>query len=114
MTAKLKRRTGGTSGTSGECVFAPTAGDLSSTPALVEFLTCEEWEPGVRRQTGTALIFLDGGTLKACLSDRDQGLVSFVALSSLSGLAKALEARLCDEKGDWRASKGGPARRPGR
>jgi hypothetical protein len=84
---------------------SPAPCDLAKFPALVEFLHCEAWPDGSRRQTGTLLVFVDEGRLKACLSDRDQALVGFVTGESLEGLIRAVEEGLQGDHVDWRPSR---------
>jgi len=81
-------------------------------PSLWLFLTAVTYPEGDRRQTGTVLIFLDAGRLKACLSDRECGEVAFVSHATPDGLLEAVEAGLAGGGLDWRAAhkKGGGRR----
>lgn len=83
------------------------ASDLQICPALVEFLSCEVWPDGTERKPGTLLLFVDQGKAKACLSDRDQGLVLFFTVDCLATLLEAADDVLKDESADWRPAKGG-------
>lgn len=87
------------------------AGDLKAFPALVDFLCAEEWPDGSERKPGTLLLFMDQGKVKACLSDRDQGLVLFFTVPSLALVLEAADDVLKDGEADWRPAKGGTARR---
>lgn len=83
------------------------AGDdlLRSKPLLMEHLSCAQWEEGGTRKTSTLLLFVDAGTLKACLNDRSVGRAAFVSANSLRGLLDALEAGLMEDALEWRSSK---------
>lgn len=112
--SRLVRRDCGSS-TTGRCAsFAGTADDQSRWPALVEFLGSCSWPDGQERRPGTLLIFLDEGRLKACLSDRAQGLVLFTTGDSVTGLIDAVEASLCDPRADWRRARPAPGGRGAR
>jgi len=74
-------------------------------PSVVEFLTVTEWGPEEKRKPGTVLLFVDGGRLKCCLTDKDANLVAFTSLDSLSGCLAELEALLARDQLDWRQSK---------
>lgn len=78
-------------------------------PGLVEFLTLATYEDGSARVPGTLTIFADGCWVKACLSDRDQGLVAFASSDSFTGLLEALELGLQGDTLEWRPQqqKGG-------
>ena len=85
-----------------------TGDEWEEYPALLEFLASTVWPEGGVRQPGTLLVFVDEGRLKACLSDRAQGLVAFVSGCGLVGLLRAAEALLRDDTADWRAQRGKP------
>ena len=85
--------------------------DAQLFPALVEFLTVDVWPDGTERRTGTVLLFLDQGRIKACLADRDQDVVLFTTVDALGTALEAVEDALRDPKGDWRPSKKDRARR---
>lgn len=81
----------------------PEADSLASKHAdLWEFLTCTEWPDGSKRSPGSVTIFLDSGRLKACLSDKDAGLVAFVTASGLLDTLRALNKAVNDAGTDWR------------
>lgn len=107
----MKRPASSSSLPGGSGLFVGDAAELREFPRLLEFLTEPVWEDGSPRQTGTILLFLDEGRLKACLAERSLGLVAFVTGPSLLGLLVEVEAVLRDGKADWRASKGQSARR---
>lgn len=89
----------------GGCVFA------SGHPRLHEFLSCAVYDDGSARKTGTLLVFVDSGLLKACLSDRDVSQVAFASANSMAGLLEALEGGLLEESLDWRVAGGGKQRK---
>ena len=76
-------------------------------PALVEFMTCEKWDDGSPRKTGSITIFLDTGTLKGCLADRDGDWVSFLTAQGFTELLGALDAGLQAKSLDWRRANPG-------
>jgi hypothetical protein len=107
----LQRRESSSSpqGPCGPCV--ESAEELRRWPALLEFLEAELWPDGTSRVAGTLLVFVERGKLKACLSDRDQGLVCFVTAASVVDLVDAAEKTLEGSNGDWRPQRTKP---PGR
>ncbi len=88
--------------------------DLDRCPALAEFLTAESWPDGAARKPGTVLIFFDDYRVKACLSDRDQGMVMFVTAEAISLVLNACEDALRAPEQDWRPSKSAQTRRSGK
>lgn len=85
-------------------------------PALWEYLTLCEWEDGKERETASLTVFFGEGLLKACISDKDAGLVAFVSGESLEGLLQALERGLAEGTLDWRRQReagGGRSRKGG-
>lgn len=83
-------------------------------PTLSEFLRTVSWPDGTSRETGTLLLFVQDGCLKACLSDRDAHLVAFASAASLGGLLAALERGLVADTLDWRRTAGAKGGRGGR
>jgi hypothetical protein len=98
-----------TSGGSGSC--APDVKESAALPALVEFLASTSYGTGEARQTGTMLVFRDQGRWKACLNDRDQGLVAFLTVDELVDLALTVDLAIQGGKLDWRASRARGERR---
>lgn len=84
--------------------------DLVRYPSLCEFLSSSQWADGSPRALGTLLVFLDQNRIKACLSDRDQGLVAFAVAGSISELLLTCDRLVSDPSTDWRAQKKSPAR----
>lgn len=84
-------------------------------PALSEYLTATAYPDGTSRQTSSLTIFRDDGWWKACLNERDQGMVLFVAESRFGTLLEALELLLQEDQPPWRKStvKGRPGRSKG-
>lgn len=82
-----------------------SSGVLAKMPVLWEFLTVEAWEDGEARRTGTVLIFIEEGSVKLCLNDRDQDQVAFVTGSSLEEAFEAADAGLDGDSLDWRQSR---------
>ena len=81
-------------------------------PCLFSFVTSEVWpEDGSVRVPGTCLFFLQDGSLKVMLKDREQGLVAFWTGASLQGLLESVEADLESGVGDWRRDKAPPSGR---
>lgn len=83
-------------------------------PSVIEFLSTTEWGPNEPRLPGTVLLFVDEGRLKACLTDKDSGMVAFATLTALSSCLQELEALLGKDQLDWRKSKWEQARRQGK
>jgi hypothetical protein len=71
-------------------------------PALAEFLTLSEWEPGQLRVTGTLLLFVEEGVWKACLHDRDDCKAAFVSSETFQGLLERVDEGLRGDDFDWR------------
>lgn len=82
----------------------------NSYPALHEFMTSPTYPDGSSRQLSTLTLFRDDGFWKACLNEKDQGLVLFVAEDRFGVLMEALELLLQEERPPWRKSthKGRP------
>ena len=81
-------------------------------PALSEYLTCPQYPDGSVRQLATLTVFREDGWWKACLNEKDQGLVLFVAESRYGTLLEALELLLQEDHPPWRKStvKRGPGK----
>jgi len=52
-------------------------------------------------------LFVDDGHLKVCLSAPSEGQVCFLTVSSIMGLAEAIEKALVAGQADWRKDKKG-------
>lgn len=108
--ALMRRMTGSNGSALGPYVWTPSPQDDKKLPTLCEFLSSSSWPDGSARRPGTCLLFVDEGKLKACLSDRDQGLVAFVVGTSFADVLLACEGVLTREDADWRAQRPPPAR----
>jgi len=73
-------------------------------PALSEYLTCPLYPDGTARQLSTLTVFREDGWWKACLNEKDQGLVLFVAEQGFGTLLEALELLLQEDRPPWRKS----------
>jgi hypothetical protein len=82
----------------------------NSYPALFEFMSCPTYPDGSSRQLSTLTLFRDDNLWKACLNEKDQGLVLFVSEDRFGVLLEALELLLQEERPPWRKSthKGKP------
>lgn len=86
--------------------WQPEAVGLPDLPDLAEFLFCPVWpEDGSKRETGTVMIFVDDGRLKAVLTDRAQSLVAFLSVDQPLLLLDELNAQLGSDRLDWRVKK---------
>jgi len=74
-------------------------------PALSEYLTSHCYPDGSARERSTVSVFFEEGQFKACLNERDQGLVLFVSESKFGCLFEALELLLQAEHVPCRISK---------
>ena len=76
-----------------------------SHPATWEYLT-ETTFDGRARETSTVLVSVEGGRLRACLRDRDNGLVLWASGETWEALWANLEARLAGSaEPDWRVDR---------
>jgi hypothetical protein len=73
-------------------------------PALTEYLTVPQYPDGSPRALATLTLFREDGLWKACLNEKDQGLVLFVAEGRFNVLLEALELLLQEEHPPWRKS----------
>lgn len=105
MSSFLRRAGPSNGGTAGGGGCAPDADDARDFPALLEFLGSTTWPDGSPRVTGTLILMVEEGRPKMCLSDRDQALVLFATVPSLSLALVSAEDHLRDPGADWRASK---------
>lgn len=79
-------------------------GDCEMLPSLWEFLTHRQWDDGTPRQPGSVTVFYEDGVWKACLNDRDAGLVAFRTAPTPIELAVSLEGALARDTLEWRRS----------
>lgn len=86
--------------------------DLHSLwPSVHDWLTMVTDDRGVKRQTSSLSVFMDDGTFKAVLNDKDAGRSLFVSGRTLWAALDALEAHLVAGTGEWRKSQWKGARR---
>jgi hypothetical protein len=69
---------------------------------LIDFLGLGVWPDGSSRDPGTILLFCGDGRLKACLSDKSQGLVAFITIDPGSDILTQLSDRVTSASTDWR------------
>lgn len=78
----------------------------STYPSLWAFLSASAYDDGESRQTGTMLLFVEQGKVKACLNDRECSDVSFVTGGDVLTLLQRVEEGLRLGDLDWRAVRG--------
>lgn len=103
--AKFLERAKGGDGNGKPAPVPSTCALMSKYAALTEFLVLSEWEDGSGRETGTLLLCVDAGCVKAWLNDRDGGRSAWLSSGSLTGLLDALESGLRDGDLEWRVAK---------
>lgn len=81
-------------------------------PALWEFVSVTKNTDGTARQTATLLAFLEAGTWKVCLGDRDSGLSLWAAGETFLEALEALEACLQSPNPQWRQGSKRTPKRP--
>lgn len=101
----MQRPGGSQGGDRGDADDLDSGKVFKTMPALWEFLTCDEWDPGESRVVGTLLLFTEDGRCKICANDRDSGLVAFVSGPSFDDAFRALDAGLKAGDLDWRLSR---------
>jgi hypothetical protein len=87
---------------------------LNAFPDLHDHMTQVRWEDGSLRNTSSVTLFIEGAQWKACLNDRDAGLVAFVAGRSFNDVLRALNDGIKGDTLDWRPSRsavGSPRRK---
>lgn len=76
-------------------------------PTIVEFLTVHTYDDGSPRERSALSLFIEDGTVKAAMNDKDLQQSLYVAAESLEAVLDGLERHLATGKGDWRAWKRG-------
>jgi len=107
----LKRRGGNADDEAGKgCADSGFEGDY---PSLSDFLWSDRWpDDNSPRRLGTLTVFVEGGLWKACLNDRDQGMVAFGTSDTFLNLLQLLDDGLEQDRLDWRkAGQAGNARK---
>lgn len=74
-------------------------------PTLWEYLSCSAWPDGEERKRSSLVVFCEDGMVKGCLSDRNFDVQLWGASGTFLGVLEALEARLTEDKPEWRAAK---------
>src|SRR4029077_2594171 len=97
----------GESNSSGISSLSMTAAGtwLAPFPSIWEFLTLSTWPDGSSRFTGTLLLFLDGGSLKCCLKDKNGPRTAFASGPDPDTLFLAVEEGLAGNTLDWRMDR---------
>lgn len=101
----LTKRVQASGAGAGVWTWPPADVFLKDHTELAAFLADTSFDGGDSRTTGTLLLFCDDGVPKACLSDRDGGLVCFVAGSSMKELLRRANTAVTAPDADWRAKK---------
>jgi len=85
----------------------PLAGIVEQLPGVLEFLTADTYPDGQIRKRSTLMVFVEDGTLKACLNDRDAERTLWRSGQSLEDVLLAIEVALVEPGTDWRRSSSG-------
>jgi len=101
----FRRRSGPSGGSNGPGSPVSPGSLFKPLKALFEFLELSAWEDGSERTTGTVLLFIEDGRWKACLNDRDAGLICFLSAETCDDLLKGLDEGLKEDTLDWRVSR---------
>jgi hypothetical protein len=83
-------------------------------PAVWEYMSLAQWEPGVARETTTFLLFCEQGWVKCCIHDRDEHRSAFVTAEGLAELLEKVNNHLKNEEVEWRDKVPGLSRRAGK
>lgn len=81
-------------------------------PTLLQYLSEETWADGVKRERSTVLLVYEDGLFKACVIDKDLDATLWGSAETLVDCLGCLEARLNDDKAEWRRRKPQTGRRP--
>jgi hypothetical protein len=81
----------------------------TSLPTLWEFLASQAYEDGTGRVTGTVMVFVEQGRVKAWVHDRDNERQAFITGQSPDDLLAVLNDSLEADDLDWRPT----GRKPG-
>lgn len=113
VAAFLRRATAVPGGTDGDKTF-PDPKFAKDWPALYEYMTLTKWPEGGDRKPCSLTLFAEDGSLKGCLSEKNDGLVLFCAGKTLVTMLNALEGLLTAQDTPWRKSGGGMAPKGGK
>lgn len=93
----------GPSGGDGESLRGSPGGEFGQRwPAVWEYISADQWEDGVLRQTSTLQIFVDRGSVKVAMKDREAGKICFCAGRDVQEALDALESALRGGTAEWR------------
>jgi hypothetical protein len=76
-------------------------------PALYEYMTAAKYPDGTDRKLSSVTLFCEDSQLKACITEKNEGLVMFAAGKTLQTALNALEGLLASEEPPWRRSQFG-------
>lgn len=76
-------------------------------PAVWQFLTADEYEPGKPRERSSLTLFVEEGSFKFCLSERTKACSCWVTGPTFLDALEALEKRVTSENPEWRSSSKG-------
>lgn len=79
-------------------------------PSLWEYLSVSAWPDGGARVTATVTVFVEGGRVKVCLSDRENDRSAWSTGETLEEAVLSLESALASDTVEWRFK---PQERPG-
>lgn len=100
MAISRPRASEGPTGPAGAEVKDPT---LMGFPTVWEYLTLARYDDGSSRKLSALSVFVEDGSLKIALNDKDAQRSLYVAGMTLRDALEALEAKLSAGEGDWRA-----------
>lgn len=92
----------------GEKGFAPDPVDegfRKKYPTLWMFLSAGAWPDGEMRKRSSLSIFSDDGMVKGVLNEKEANVSLWASAPTFTGLLEALEARLTEDRPEWRANK---------
>lgn len=72
-------------------------------PTLASYLTKGAWPDGEVRKRSSLVLFCEDGAFKGCLSERELDLSLWATGKTFTGLLDGLEARLTEDRPEWRA-----------
>lgn len=90
------------------CPARPLGPDslLDKFPELKSYLETPVHTDGSPRQTSTLTLFVEQGTCKLCLNDRDLEVTAWVSGRGLVDVLERLEGNLADGSVEWRVPSG--------
>jgi hypothetical protein len=79
---------------------------LEQYPTVSEYLGATTYADGSKRDTSTLTVFLESGSLKVALNDRDLSRSIYVTSDTFSRAMEQMEKALNEKDADWRPWKG--------